>query len=102
MTKEETRMLEVVTAMREENIRNRRFPTFSLLREVRDRLRGESGEKLLETARKLEESGRLKIGRTLNDFYFEIVEPEDTSQTEDAETTEEISNQQQEQQWQQA
>lgn len=96
MTQEETRLLEVVTANREEKAKNRRFPTFSTLREVRDSIKGKSGEKLLETARKLEESGRLKIGRTLNDFYFEIIEPEDTSQTEDAETTEEISNQQQE------
>ena len=102
MTQEEIQLLEVVTALRDENIQNRRFPTFSLLREVRDRLKGKTGEKVLENARKLEESGLLKIGRTLNDFYFEIVEPEDTSQTEDAETTEEISNQQQEQQWQQA
>ena len=95
MTQEETKMLEVVTAMREENIRNRRFPTFSLLREVRDRLRGESGEKLLKTARKLEESGRLKVGRTINDFYFEVVEPEEILQ-EAPETSEEITNQQQE------
>lgn len=95
MTREEKQLLEVVTDLRDEKVKNRRFPTFSLLREVRGRLRGESLEILLKNARKLEESGLLKIGRTLNDIYFEIIEPEDTSQTEDSETTEEISNQQQ-------
>lgn len=35
MTQEEIQLLEVVTALRDENIQNRRFPTFSLLREVR-------------------------------------------------------------------
>lgn len=101
MTQEETQLLEVVTAMRDENIQNRRFPTFSLLREVRGRLKGQTGEEMLKTARKLEESGRLKVGRTINDFYFEVVEPEKTTQ-EAPETSEEISNQQQEEQWQQA
>lgn len=84
MTQEEEQLLEVVTAMREENIKNRRFPTFSTLREVRDRLRGKSGEKLLETARKLEGSGQFKIGRTLNDFYFDIVDPETEPEIEES------------------
>ena len=95
MTQEETQLLEVVTALRDENIQTRRVPTFSLLREVRDRLKGKTGEKVLENARKLEESGRLKVGRTINDFYFEVVEPEEILQ-EAPETSEEITNQQQE------
>lgn len=98
MTQEEKELLEVVTAMREENIKNRRFPTFSLLREVRDRIRAESGEKLLKTARKLEESGLLKVGRTINDFYFDIAEPETEPENEESDN----ETEQGESIWQQA
>ena len=74
MTPEEKELLKVVTDIKAEREEKRQIPTFSLLVWVIPRLDPQNRAKCLENAQRLEKSGRLKIGKTINDTYLELVE----------------------------
>lgn len=74
MTPEETELLEVVTAIKAEREEKRLIPTFAILKYVIPRLDPRNRAKCRETAQRLENLGRLKLGKTLNDEYLEIIE----------------------------
>lgn len=81
MTPQEKELLEAVAAIKQERTEKRQIPTHSLLVWVIPRLQPQNRAKCLENARRLEKAGRLKIGKTINDTYLELLEePQATEQ----------------------
>ena len=74
MTPREKELLEAVRAIRDERAEKGQIPTHSLLLWLKTRLAPENRDRCLETARKLEVRGLLKIGPTINDTYLELLE----------------------------
>lgn len=74
MTQQEKELLEAVTAIKAEREEKRQIPTHSLLIWVIPRLKPQNRAKCLENAQRLEKLGRLKIGKTINDTYLELIE----------------------------
>lgn len=87
MTPEEKELLQAVAAIRAERAEKCQIPTFSLLVWVIPRLKPENRQNCLENARKLEKAGRVRIGRTINDYYIELLEePQQASLFPESET----------------
>ncbi len=74
MTPQQTELLQALEDIRRERTEKRRFPTFGLSVWVIPRLKPENRARLPETARELENLGRIRTGQTLNDIYYELLE----------------------------
>lgn len=89
MTPQEQRFLRVLEEVRDEKVKNRRIPTFTLETELSRRLEGSDATTARETAEKLQSRGVIRIGRTINLAYYEIVGSE---QDPDAEIEQSLFN----------
>lgn len=87
MTPEQTHILDAVARVRDDKRKNRRIPTFCLGVELSRHLGPERARAARETLKELESEGLVRTGRTVNDYYVEIVDPEDAPETEPNETS---------------
>ena len=87
MTPEQKYILEAVARVRDEKREKRRIPTFCLGNELFPQLGPERSKTAAATLKELESEGLVRTGRTVNDYYVEIVDPEVAPETEPNETS---------------
>ena len=87
MTPREQRFIDALAAVRDEKVKNRRIPTFTLETELSRHLTREDVATARETAEELKSRGLVRIGQTVNLTYYEILDPE-TSPEESGPDTE--------------
>jgi hypothetical protein len=68
-------MLDVLKEIEREKAENHKFPTYSLF--IKDIIvgRGYMANEAKINLNKLNELGQVRIGRTINDYYIEIIKP---------------------------
>ncbi len=85
MTERQQHLLDVVKRIRTEKREKRRFPDFSLGTELSRRLDHGNAYTAREIAEELKIAGLVRIGRTINDYFVELIDdptaPEDTPET---------------------
>lgn len=66
-------LLATIIRLTEQNVAHGKEPAWPLLRDIRKALPELSIKQILEDASELEEVGRIRVGRTIIDSYFELV-----------------------------
>lgn len=66
-------LLDVLHAIREDKERRRVLPTHAVTIELRAAMRGSDPEDIRQAARRLQQKGMIRRGRTLNSTYYELI-----------------------------